>query len=762
MLKMSNLDNLSPIDFEELCRDIASQKMGVSFSAFGPGPDGGIDGRHSTAEGDIIMQCKHYSKTSFSGLKKNAEKEKRKLDILEPKQYLFFTSHSLTPNKTSQLTQVLSPHILNSNDLIGKEDIEAALRDFPNIEKKHMKLWLSSSAVLERILQSGLEAYTQATKEEILEELAVYVVNPSLHQAIEQLEKEKVLVISGQPGVGKTTLAKMVSYHYLEEGWEFVSINSLEDGFSKLNNEQKTVFFFDDFLGRIELDRQTLLQKDNALSLFVKRVVKAPNARFILTTRAHIFEEAKLISDRVDSTKFQLAKYLLDVGKYTRKVRAEILFNHLFISCLKPKYVESLIKGDLLCNIIDHRNYNPRVIAFVSSEFNEHISPTDYPSFILNALDNPEMIWSKPFRSLSSSSKHLLITLFFQQAFWGVRIEELRSQFSRLHRHVCAFYGQPTSQGDFNSSLKSLESGFISISGGKVDFVNPSVQDFLKSYLNDKEFLGLLPSVAIKAKWAKNLWAHMKKVFTEPEDLQYCAQTFSGFATKIQCSPTQSKTPYAGLFNGYAITFTDLSLSERIEFLFDLWSFSDCSNFLDQALELLESSNLDIDGGRDGRDLPELHCWVRDYIEENSSVSQDLLRAIEEKIRGILKQGVHIEDLNMIIENVNYYIPNSKELGIQNLIEHWVDFELSCTSESIAQLDLESDLSDHIGFLDELSKLTNRDAEEAKNTVYARISELDEHEDVSFESISKPSKESEKDVLFSDADIKSLFANLLV
>ncbi|HFQ4990069.1 TPA: hypothetical protein ACGUVV_005009, partial [Vibrio vulnificus] len=335
-----------------------------------------------------------------------AEKEKRKLDILEPKQYLFFTSHSLTPNKTSQLTQVLSPHILNSNDLIGKEDIEAALRDFPNIEKKHMKLWLSSSAVLERILQSGLEAYTQATKEEILEELAVYVVNPSLHQAIEQLEKEKVLVISGQPGVGKTTLAKMVSYHYLEEGWEFVSINSLEDGFSKLNNEQKTVFFFDDFLGRIELDRQTLLQKDNALSLFVKRVVKAPNARFILTTRAHIFEEAKLISDRVDSTKFQLAKYLLDVGKYTRKVRAEILFNHLFISCLKPKYVESLIKGDLLCHIIDHRNYNPRVIAFVSSEFNEHISPTDYPSFILNALDNPEMIWSKPFRSLSSSSKH--------------------------------------------------------------------------------------------------------------------------------------------------------------------------------------------------------------------------------------------------------------------------------------------------------------------------------------------------------------------
>ncbi|MFV8433425.1 ATP-binding protein [Vibrio owensii] len=758
---MSNLDNLSPLDFEELCRDIASQKMGLSFSAFGPGPDGGIDGRHSTTEGDIILQCKHYSNTPFLGLKKSVEKEKDKLDILKPKQYIFFTSQSLTPKKCAQLEQILSPHVLSTNDILGKEDIEAALRDFPNIEKKHMKLWLSSSAVLERILLSGLETYTHATKEEILEELAVYVLNPSLHQAIDQLEKEKVLVISGQPGVGKTTLAKMVSYHYLKEDWQFVSINSLEDGFSKLNNEQKTVFFFDDFLGRIELDRQTLLQKDNALSLFVKRVVKAPNVRFILTTRAHIFEEAKLISDRVDSPKFHLAKYLLDVGQYTRKVRAEILFNHLFTSNLEEQYIESLIKENSLIDIIDHRNYNPRVIAFVSSEFNQSVSPTDYSSYILDALDNPEMIWSKPFNSLSPSSKHLLITLFFQKAIFGVGIEELKSQFSRLHKNICDFHGQPTSLGDFNSSLRSLESGFISISGGRVDFVNPSVQDFLKSYLNDKEFLGLLPTVAVKAKWAKNLWEHMKTVFKEQEDLKYCAHKFSDFTAKIESSPTQSKTPHASLFDLYMISFTDLSLSVRVEFLFDLWSYSHYMPFLDKALELLESSKLDIDGGRDGRDLPELHYWVCEHIEESSSISNRLLRAIEEKIREILKRGVHIEDLNMIIDSLDTYIPNKKELGIQKLIDYWVDFELSCTSDSIAYLDLESELSDHIVFLEELSKLTNRDVEEAKNTVYERISELEEHEEAFSESISLPAKESEKGDIFSDEDIKSLFANLL-
>jgi hypothetical protein len=91
----------------------------------------------------------------------------------------------------------------------------------------------------------------------------------------------------------------MVSYNYLNDGWRFYAINSLEDGFAKIEDDKPTVFFFDDFLGRIELDRQALLQRDTALSIFVKRVRRTKNARFILTTRAHIFEEARRLSDHV-------------------------------------------------------------------------------------------------------------------------------------------------------------------------------------------------------------------------------------------------------------------------------------------------------------------------------------------------------------------------------------------------------------------------------------------------------------------------------
>lgn len=53
---------------------------------------------------------------------------------------------------------------------------------------------------------------------------------------------------------------------------------------------------------------------------------------------------------------------------------------------------------------------------------------------------------------------------------------------------MCLFYSQPIEPYDFEEALRSLESGFISIAGGVVTFVNPSVRDFLKSYLNKRTF----------------------------------------------------------------------------------------------------------------------------------------------------------------------------------------------------------------------------------------------------------------------------------
>jgi hypothetical protein len=55
--------SLSPPEFEDLCRDLVGAEEKLRFEGFSPGPDGGVDGRHASAAGSVILQAKHLTDT---------------------------------------------------------------------------------------------------------------------------------------------------------------------------------------------------------------------------------------------------------------------------------------------------------------------------------------------------------------------------------------------------------------------------------------------------------------------------------------------------------------------------------------------------------------------------------------------------------------------------------------------------------------------------------------------------------------------------
>ena len=190
--------SLLPADFEDLARDLIGGLLRRRFEAFSAGPDGGIDGRHSTARGLIILQAKHYVDSAVASLVAAMKKERPAIDRLAAHRYILATSRSLTPANKTRIASEIGATLRDTGDIFGAEDLNGLLRRYPAIERQHPKLWLSSTTVLKNVLDAivhaASHAFTATTAREIAAKVRVYAQNPSLARARDILDQRHVLI----------------------------------------------------------------------------------------------------------------------------------------------------------------------------------------------------------------------------------------------------------------------------------------------------------------------------------------------------------------------------------------------------------------------------------------------------------------------------------------------------------------------------------------------------------------------------------------
>lgn len=141
---------LSPIEFEQLSRDVMQAHHEIYIESFTSGRDGGIDFRFgSSTNNKNIIQCKRYK--SISALLGNLKKEKDKVKKLNCEYYYLFTSLGLTQMNKSEIKSILEPYIKDEAHIYGKDDINNLLGIHSEIEKKYYKLWISSLILYQHI-----------------------------------------------------------------------------------------------------------------------------------------------------------------------------------------------------------------------------------------------------------------------------------------------------------------------------------------------------------------------------------------------------------------------------------------------------------------------------------------------------------------------------------------------------------------------------------------------------------------------------------
>lgn len=738
-------ETLSHADFEDLARDLLGKALDLRFEAFAQGPDGGMDGRHASGQHSTILQAKHFRGSSFSSLLSTMKRERASIDRLNPSRYILATSRSLTPKQKAKLAEVIGPALKAESDIYGAEDLNHLLRRYPGIERAHIKLWLSSTVVLDRVVRSASHAFNDITRHEIEKKVSVYAQNPSFENAQRILESTGVLIVSGPPGVGKTTLAEMLAIAYIAEGWDLVAIRGLDDGFAAIDDEKKQVFFFDDFLGKVALDARALADKESQLTTFLSRVRRSPNSRFILTTRAYIFEEARRVSEHLADRRLDISKYVLDVSEYTRAVRARILYNHLVASNLPKAYLTELIKDEVLKEVIDHENYNPRIIEWMTDRGRAlQIDPPNYVDSFLDSLNNPSDIWDTAFRRhISPASQNLLIALFFCDQ-WGVEIDRLKIAFDAVHEVMCKTYGAERRPKDFEDSLKTLEGSFLSIRGKRVEFINPSVSDYLSRYLSDSSLLIVISRGARFIRWAEGIESHFTDSgFAPIEDL---TAGFVELATAIRQKPVQSAFPSNR-------GFEEASNGSKLRAAIRWWLQTGLSEFLACGEHIA------------GAPISKFHPWkdgvpVLETLASLRTLSaQPIFGLVNALAIELFAADPDLDELQDMLEVIDEN-PQNFPSDIANAANEAINRALEQLPSSVQSVESESTLEDYLISLDDLAGRVSADASivnRAREALEERMMIVRDTSDGGWTFDDKTDESNQ----FTDADVTNLFAPLL-
>lgn len=480
--------------------------------------DGSIDlyeTKQITAEnllGKIPIQVKGKTVKKFgtASIKHNVRKVDLKNFIQDGKGAIYFVVEILPSNETKIYYYVFT--LENTNKILKdmNKDVKTKSIEFRELKKRELiekvvevyNSWKRSNTRIEKInkeiktdiISSNEDIIEQNRISEIIKENEVFVKTKPFIVAKEKLERGNIVLLHGEPWVGKTTIANELVKIYKEKGYKFIygranEIDKLEEKIT-LNKEQKIICLVDDFLGS-NVNHLKNSELDLCLNDLIKKFKNSYNQKLILTTRTYIYNNAKELFHKFYQCTENIEEELVDVGEYTNIEKAQILYKHLEKNNLlwTSQYIE-LLDNKYYKTIIMHPNFNPGMIAHICETIDK-IDKNKTIEYINELLKDPKKIWDKEYNKLNFYEQILLNTI----ALFGYETPEnhIKEQFIANLSDKNSTKAEILELEDkFEKALTTLTISFVKVEFNEnndkvLDTCKHSVRDYIISKIRNNK-----------------------------------------------------------------------------------------------------------------------------------------------------------------------------------------------------------------------------------------------------------------------------------
>jgi len=392
---------------------------------------------------------------------------------------------------------------------------------------------------------------------------------------------------------------------------------------------------------------------------------------------------------------------------------SQILYNHIYHSNLNKEYLDKIYQDKRYKDIITHRNFNPRIIEFVTDNIRVgNTIPDDYWEYIKKNLEEPEDIWAEYFQNQTDDC---IRALTFLTVFNNGKIseEKLRSSYNTFLKIHTVNLGD-SSDKSFEAIRKLATKSLLNrnqIGEKKYEYVlfNPSITDFiLSSYSDESELISnILKSLETEASLK---YLNTISVFSKIN--KQCSKKIQENLFKYFFERKMEEEDWDFLILVSYLDFFNENLNKQIELFLN--TLINADNPRVKNLSELLSILTDFDPEIEFKDYEFLYNFIEDFLDEDTLI--DLLNFID-------KFNINDKKILSQVENlIEYYLDDIikyNDLGI--------DFGSHINQHSYPNFDInkrgvESDISDTLdSFLKSFNKNVLEKIEFSTSNIISRL-----------------------------------------